>query len=240
MTVPLRFAGQRRTARLRELTGRDESAVTGPSTPAAIALLDALLEDGAAAELVAADRDRLLAALHLYAFGDRIESTLTCAQCAQPFDLHFSLSGLMESIDRRTPSAQWKALGDGRFENASGETVRLPTGSDELAVAALPLADGEDVLRRRAEWPDDEVLEEIAPLVDLELVAPCAECRHPHTVRFDIQSYFLTALAAERRRLLAETHRIAAAYSWSLAEILSLTRNDRRAFVELIQNERVA
>lgn len=227
-------------ARLRELTGRDESAVSGASTAVAISLLNGLLEEGSAAELVAADRDRLLAALHLSAFGDRIESTLTCARCAQPFDLHFSLRGLIDSIDARTPSAQWRALGDGRFEGAGGATIRLPTGSDELSVAELPPDEVEQVLRTRADWPDDDVLEEIAPLVDLELVAHCAECRHAHTVRFDIQSYFLTALASERRRLLAEIHRIAAAYSWSLAEILSLTRNDRRAFVELIQNERVA
>lgn len=239
-TVPLRFAGQRRTARLRELTGRDEAAVSGASTAAAIALLNALLEDGSAADFVAADRDRLLAALHLQAFGDRIESTLTCAKCQQPFDLHFSLRGLIDSIDARTPSAQWKALGDGRFENADGGTIRLPTGSDELAVADLPANEVEQMLRTRADWPDDDVLDEVAPLVDLELVAPCAECRHPHTIRFDIQSYFLTALASERKRLLAEIHRLATAYSWSLAEILSLTRNDRRAFVELIQNERVA
>jgi hypothetical protein len=240
ITVPLRFAGKRRTTRLRELTGRDEYAVSGAGTATAISLLTALMEDGSAAELVAADRDRLLAALHLHAFGDRIESTLTCAQCGQPFDLHFSLRGLIDSIDARTPSAQWKALGDGRFESADGATIRLPTGSDELAVAALPAEEVEEVLRARADWPEDEVLEEVAPLLDLELVAPCAECRHVHTIRFDIQSYFLTALAAERRRLLAEIHRLAVAYSWSLEEILSLTRTDRRTFVELIQNERVA
>jgi len=240
ITVPLRFAGTRRTVRLRELTGRDEYAVAGASTAAAIALLSALLEDGSAAELVAADRDRLLAAVYMGAFGDRIESTLTCAHCGQPFDLHFSLRGLIESIDARIPSTQWKALGDGRFEGSDGVTVRLPTGSDELAAAALPADEVEEVLRGRADWPDDEVLDEVAPLLDLELVAPCAECRHVHTVRFDIQSYFLTALAAERRRLLAEVNRIAVAYSWSLAEILSLTRTDRRMFVELIENERVA
>jgi len=239
-TVPLRFAGQRRMARLRELTGRDEYAVAGASTAMAIALLSALMEEGSAADLVAADRDRLLAAVHLQAFGDRIESTLTCVKCGQPFDLNFSLRGLIDSIDARTPSAQWKALGDGRFESADGATIRLPTGSDELSVADLPSEEVEGVLRTRADWPDDEVLEEVAPLLDLELVAPCAECRHVHAIRFDIQSYFLTALAGERRRLLAEIHRLAIAYSWSLPEILSLTRTDRRTFVELIQNERVA
>jgi hypothetical protein len=247
--VPLRFAGSRRTARLRELTGRDEYAVSGVSTPNAIGLLTSLLDAQApgemepirAADLVAADRDRLLAVVYERAFGDRIESTLTCARCAQPFDLHFSLQRLIETVDARTTTGHWKALGDGRFEGADGASIRLPTGNDELAAAALSADEVEPFLRNRAaEGVADEVLEEIAPLLDLELVARCAECGHTHAIQFDIQSYLLSAILTERRRLLAEINRIAAAYAWSLDEILSLSRTDRRVLVELIENERVA
>src|SRR6266478_906542 len=95
--VPLRFFG-RGQARLREVTGRDEFAVAGTSTADAIELLSSLLKKTAAegdapcaADIVSADRDRLLAAVYARAFGDRVESTLTCARCAQPFDLSFSL-----------------------------------------------------------------------------------------------------------------------------------------------------
>ena len=85
----------------------------------------------------------------------------------------------------------------------------------------------------------EELLERVAPLLDLELVAPCAECGHVHTIQFDIQTYVLGAIMAERRRLLTEVNRLARAYSWSLEEILSLRRSDRRQFVELIENEYV-
>ena len=242
--VPLRFSGERRVARLRELTGRDEYAISGGSTSSAIDLLDALLDDSSperirAADLVAADRDRLLAAVYARAFGDKIESTLNCSKCRQPFDLNFSLRELVDSVDQRTPAVQWKALGDGRFESPDGASVRLPTGRDELAASGLAPEQMESFLRERAS-ANDEALEQIAPLLDLELVARCPECDHVHIIQFDIQSYALGAILAERRRLLAEINRIAVAYAWTLDEILSLTRTDRRTLVELIENERVA
>ena len=93
-------------------------------------------------------------------------------------------------------------------------------------------------------WPEghvgfEELLEQVAPLIDLELVARCPECNHAQTLQFDIQSYVLGSIAGERRRLLVEINRIARTYSWSLDEILSLSRTDRRLLVELIENDRV-
>lgn len=240
---------------LRDLTGRDEYHLSGVDTANAVQLLSALLDSPLAGEsdrisagdLVAADRDRLLAAVYEGAFGDRIEGTLTCAKCNQPFDLHFSLRRLIDSVNQRMTPAKVKSLGDGRFET-EGLTFRLPTGADELTLAGRDSAEAESTLRERcAEGvarPQDQaaledLLERVAPLLDLELLASCAECNHVHTVQFDIQSYVLGAIVGERRRLLSEINRIAGAYAWSLDEILSLSRNDRRQFVELIENEYV-
>ena len=206
--------------------------------------------ESAPPDLVAADRDRLLAAVYAQAYGDRIESSITCTRCAQPFDLHFSLRQLIESIDQRALAVPWKALGDGRFESPEGASVRLPTGRDELTASSLAPEEMASFLRNRAALENtgaaaageaiDEAMEEIAPLLDLELVARCPECGHVHLIQFDIQSYTLGALLSERRRLLAEINRIAIAYAWTLDEILSLPRTDRRILVELIENERVA
>jgi len=241
--IELRFAAGTPAATLRELTGREERAISGVGTADAIRLLDALLQWPAdertgvrsAADLTAADRDRLLAAVYQRAFGDRIENTLTCSQCAEPFDLHFSLSGLTHSINSR---AHQRAAPVAPF--------RLPTGHDELAMLGLKPDEAEALLLNRCtesgQWPGgpeafQEMLDDMAPLLDLELTAPCAECGRAHTVRFDIQSYLLGAFLGERRRLLTEVHRIAGAYGWSFDEILSLARTERRQLVELIENE---
>src|SRR6266542_228045 len=247
-SIPLRFAGAGRIGRLRELTGRDEYTELGATTANAIALLALLLDHDAtaganelrAADLVAADRDRLLAAVYKRAFGDRIESTLTCSRCGQPFDLFFSLDRLINSVTD-TEVAGCKAIGDEKFEAANGVSFRLPTGNDELAGAGMAPEAMQSLLLSRCtsegQWPGDpagfeEMLEQVAPLIDLELLAQCPECNHSHMVQFDIQTYLLGSIMAERRRLLAEINRIARAYSWSLEEILSLSRTDRRQFVE--------
>ena len=255
-TIPLRFAGGGRIARVRELTGHDEYSVLGTSTANAIDLLTGLIDATAksddeirAIDLVAADRDRLLAAIYKKAFGDRVESTLTCEGCCQPFDIDFSLDSVVASINESSEATEWIRLADGRFEAANGLSFRLPTGRDELAAIGMTTQEVQSLLFNRciegAEWPEaevalEELLERVAPLIDLELLARCPECHHVHTIQFDIQTYLLGALVAERRRLLADINCIACSYSWSLDEILSLTRSDRRHLVELIENEYAA
>jgi hypothetical protein len=252
--IPLRFAGAGRAAYLPELTGRDEMAVCGANTANAIRLLSALLDSAAhreterlcAEDLVAADRDRVLAAVYRWAFGDRIESTLKCTRCSQPFDLHFSLRQLIAAVDERIDGEALRPVPEGQFETSDGLRFRLPTGRDELDLAGFSATEMESLLLGRCveggSWPEnriafEQVLEQVAPLLDQELLAACAECGHVHTVQFDMQTYVLGAILAERRRLLVEINRIAKAYSWSLDEILSLRRSDRRHLVELIENE---
>jgi len=256
-TIPLRFAaGGPTLVHVRELTGRDEYAVFGMSTANAIDLLSGLIETRPGdkgeriqpADFVAADRDRLLAAVYKGAFGDRIESTLTCNKCAQPFDIDFSLDRVVSSVNRPDETVDCVQLQDGTFRAANGFSFRLPTGRDELAAMGMTTSEVESFLMRRCtadcEWSSEvefeELLEKVAPLIDLELVASCPECRHVQTIQFDIQTYLLGALVAERRRLLADINNIASRYSWSLDEILSLTRSDRRHLVELIENESAA
>lgn len=256
--IPLRFAaGGRAIAHVRELTGRDEYSVFGVSTANAIDLLSGLIEtrvdvDGERIhpmDLVAADRDRLLAAIYKGAFGDRIENTLSCNKCGEPFDIDFSLQSVISSVSSTNETVDCVQLHDGTFRFGDGLSFRLPTGRDELAAIGMTTSEVESLLMKRCtedrEWPEgelefEELLEKVAPLIDLELVAACPECRHVHTIQFDIQTYLLGALVSERRRLLADINTIAATYSWSLEEILSLTRSDRRHLVELIENEYAA
>lgn len=272
--VPLQFTGLARFAFLRDLTGYDERAVSSTSTADAIRLIDSLLENPhlienttlQAVQLTASDRDRLLATIYERVFGDRIENTLTCTACGKPFDLHFSLRELTESVysrvslDERLSSEKLTMLPDGRFETSDGIgtktlegslivpiTFRLPTGADEIELAGLPPEEASLLLLSRCmqgnTFPDngsrgfEEMLDDLAPIMDIELTAFCAECGHVHTIEFDIQSYLLGAFLGERRRLMREVHRIAAFYGWSLDEILTLERSERRQLVDLIEDE---
>lgn len=254
-TVSVRFSPGQSRLRLRELTGRDERAVAGTSTSDALALLDALIiEDPAALasppradDLVASDRDRLLVAIYRRAFGERIENTVTCEKCENRFDIDFSLDGLIDSLESNRAHPAVQSIAQNTFQTEQGLRFRLPTGREELQLSGLSASDAEQALLRCCIAESDtaqieadalqQLLSEVAPLVDLELEARCPECQRTHALQFDIQSYLLNALLGERRRLTLEIHRLAVSYGWGLNDILSLHRSERRHFVELIDTE---
>jgi hypothetical protein len=254
--LALRYHGRDGWIVLRELRGHDEDSVEGTDSEAAIALLDRLLIDapdaalgsGQAAELTVPDRDRLLAAVQVATFGPRIESTVRCRACGQPFDLDFRLDLLLERLVPE-PAAIALADGHGLFRLPDGRRFRLPRGIEERMARCVPRDEMEAELLRRCVVegpPSDDLgavaraLREVGPLVDLEVEASCPECGHAQGVRFDLQHFVLKRILDERRLRALEVHRLARAYHWALAEILELPRSRRRLFVELIERDQVS
>lgn len=241
--VRLRWSTGVDVAVLGAVTGQAELAVSDTGTRSAIALVDALLLDagdraarpGSARRLAVADRDRILVQVHLDLYGPTVDSTLTCRSCGEPYDLRFRLDELAAHCDTPDDAGPppWQ-LG--------GIEFRSLTGEDELAV--LGDADRADALMRRVvEEPDqaDDLRDSIAdalgrltPSVAAPIGAACPECGAHQTADFDVQRYVLTRLLGEQRRLWQSVHVIAATYHWSRAEILSLPRREREAYVDAI------
>jgi hypothetical protein len=218
---------------LRELHGRDELAVDGVDTRAALALLDRLIGQASlpAASLCASDRDALLAALHRREWGDRIVTTLVCVACGERFDLSFALSAVQAHLAKA----------------ATGAALSPPTAQQELdasaqgaraGVAALAAALGVSDPDPAAIAALADTLEAEAPILDLDITAECAECGHPQAAHFDVQSFVLQRLIGERALLQAEVHLLASNYGWSLREILGMSRPTRRGFVRMIDDAR--
>ncbi len=252
--ISFRFARGHSRVRLRELNGYDEQAVGGVDTASAINLLDLLLvplsgsgeQPLKSASLTASDRDRLLAAVYERTYGPRIESTSRCALCDNLFDLSFSIEDLVSALDAHSSSPAAEMQPDGMFLMPDGARFRLPTGEDELAVLGLAPDEAARALLERCliERKTDvdfsaveEAMEEIAPVLDLDLDAECPECGGKQAVHFNVQFYLLRAIEQDRRRTAQEAHRLATAYGWSLKEIMSLPRSLRRTFTELIEAE---
>ena len=252
--VQLRFRQGAPTVFVRDLTGNDERRVRDTSTQSAVDLLARLVEwpaggNAHADELTAPDRDRMLAAIYQRAFGKKIDSTATCTACSSPYDLGFALDDLFAALDRSTESNTTQQLGDGTFRTSSGLHFRLPTAREEIEVSQLPLEKAEQVLASRCvlESPEgdspsalEDAIEEVAPVLDLDIDTACPECGVRQGVRFDMQFYLLSAIERERTHVLREIHRIASAYGWSFKEILGLERNDRQALVQLIEGDLAA
>lgn len=242
---------------LRPLCGHDEVLINSTGSVEPVAFLDRLLLEAPgttvgpkkAKALAVCDCDRLFAAIYLQYFGERIEGTALCRDCNEPFESSFSLRDLMTSLE---DGAAANAVGpdeEGIYTLPDGRRFRLPTADDQYSVIGLEPEKVAATLLERCMVEGDPMespeiiqtaMDDVGPVLDLDLEAVCPKCGAPQSVRFDIQTYVLRALAYEKRFLIHEVHRIAMAYGWGQEEILSLTREDRRAFVRLIEVDYVA
>jgi hypothetical protein len=237
---------------LRALCGHDEAGIEGTSSIEATAFLDRLLVDmpgtsvgpGKAGNLAISDRDRLLAMIYMQCFGDRVESAVPCQVCDRSFDLHFSLSGLMDSLYNRQDVRATGPNEQGVYTMADGRQFRLPTSADQRWVLGLDPQQAINALLDRCIVKGDPqvdtetlqaAMDDVGPILDVDVEACCAECGTGQNVRFSMPSYLLRALAYEKRFLTREVHRIATVYGWGLQEILTLSRDDRRTYVRLIE-----
>lgn len=235
--------------RMRETRGRDEILAAEGETADLLRQLLVPMAIGDLApehvlEVTASDRDRIVALLYADALGDAVECRSGCERCSEPFEVELSIRNLCErvyTVERDPRPANER----GEYTTAAGSRFRLPTIGDLAALAGLPRERLAAALAERCVLhasADDDVEELIAatgPLLDLDLSATCPTCEAPQSVRFEIQRFFQSSMARERRWLTREVHRIAVAYSWRLTEILDLPRSVRREHVALIEAEGV-
>lgn len=246
-----------RFACLTPLRGYDELAVEDTGDLAAIDLLSRLLVDvpgtrvgpGTAWELAVPDRDRLLAAVYRRQYGERVECSVECQGCRESFDLEFDLDRLTSELDRADPSAAVGPDGDGTYTIDDGRRFRLPNGEDQRSVVGLEPEEAVTAVLERCvvdgDGPADReriesAMAAVGPTLDLDLEASCPDCGLVQPVRFAMHAHLLGLLASERVWLAHEVHAIASAYGWSLDEILGLTREDRHAYVRLIEADRTS
>ena len=251
--VPL-DRGAVRWAMIREPAGFDEEAVSGRGTLDAVRLIDSLLVDapgaavepGGAMRLTVPERDLLLAAAYRMIWGAKIEGTTPCARCGELFEYAFDLGALIASVQDAAPDL---AVENGVYTLGDGCRFRLPSAQDELDIAGLSEEDAERVLLERcivAGDPDEDgtavlaAMDDVGSGLDVELSAACATCGHIHALRFQMQDYLLGAISGNWASLTESVHRLALAYRWGLAEILSLPSRRRRAFVALLDGDRIA
>ncbi|TKW77496.1 MAG: hypothetical protein DI543_15400 [Bradyrhizobium icense] len=245
-----------RVAYLREPRGVDELSVDPGHPSAATQLIARLLvarsgEDSVpeptARELSMHDRDLVLAALYRHLYGDQIESVVRCRGCGTLVEASFSLAAL---IAHRVPDySAGRPDGAGGFVTTTGLSFRLPTVGDREDAAALPPADALGQLVKRCLGRDgtaqeiselQDRLDEVAPLLDLDVAVTCPHCSRRDDIRFSIGRFTIAAMARESRLLPLEIHRLAVAYGWPFDQIAGLDRSLRRSLLRCVEAERGA
>lgn len=182
-------------------------------------------------------RNAALLRLRRSLFGDALKSCVDCTECGERLEFALSADAFLErAASHALTHAQ---LGQLR--------VRLPTTRDLASVA--PETDetcaARKLLERLLEAPADEAgfseeeltraLDAADPCLDLTLDLSCPACNHTWSAPFDVPAYLWEEIDARARRLLDEVHALARTYCWSEQQILALSDERRRAYLERVQ-----
>lgn len=137
--------------------------------------------------------------------------------------------------------------------------VRLPTGADQEALCHLDRENGAEALQRLLErcvvrigpcsrpGPEDiarlsplarmeieQAMERAAPGPDLLLQGDCPECGREFPIPFDLQDFFFGEVRTSCDLLYREVHYLAFNYHWSEEEIMGMSRERRRRYIEVL------
>ena len=181
-------------------------------------------------------RNAALLRLRRSLFGDALKSCVDCPGCGERLEFALSADALLER-------AAGHALTHAQLGNMR---VRLPTTRDLASVAAETEEShaARKLLERLVDTPagesgfsDEELtraLDAADPCLDLTLDLSCPACNHAWSAPFDVPAYLWEEIDVRARRLLDEVHALASAYCWSEEQILALSEERRRAYLERV------
>jgi len=92
-------------------------------------------------------------------------------------------------------------------------------------------------LSPRARAEIEQQMERVAPHVDLLMEATCVECGRAFSAPFDLQRFFFGELRTSGDLLYREVHYLAFHYHWSEREIMEMTRERRRRYIDVLADE---
>ena len=241
-----------------ELLAVWERARAQPVTTQALMLLEAAEPDSRGEELSRLSvgrRDGRLLALREALFGARLVGLTACPQCGQQLELSIHTSELRTTAQHDVPETL--SVRNGSYV----ATFRLPNSKDLAALAERNVPHDEqdairDLLSRclvelrrngRRQKPDGlramplELIEAIAaemekadPQANVQLNLRCANCGHQWLSAFDIVSFLWSEIDNWARRVLHEVCVLASAFGWREADILAMSTQRRRVYIQMI------
>lgn len=244
---------------LRPLNGHTEQALLaaeefGESTPQFVTgVLAAIVEKVGqedfgvekAADLCVADRQWLMLQLARHLNGDLVWLTSTCGVCSSSFDVSVNISDLPVKVSGKDFPHPHRSI------QGFDVVLRVPTGLDQEALMDIDDESAPRFLLERCvatvngkspekKWLDalpesaiheiETALEDVSPSVATSLALDCPECGADQVVKLNPYGFFRRGSGG----LLEEIHMLAFHYHWSEQEILSLSRQRRRAYLQLI------
>jgi hypothetical protein len=210
------------------------------STRRALALLSTAVGSGEWELLSIGIRDGALLTLRERLFGPDVSAVVPCPQCGERQELSFTVDEV-----RAPPPATAAEL----RVSVDGHEVafRLPTSADlENLTAGIDVDRAAEVLLKAcvltAEPAElspelvaavEERMAAADPQAEVTLALCCDACGARWEAPFDIATFLWSEVDAWAWRLLGEVHQLARAYGWSERDVLALSPQRRRIYLEV-------
>ena len=201
-------------------------------------------------ERTAGERNRQLLFLRKYLFGDAIQASTECPNCAARVELGFSISALCRHEDAPDQKEQLLVAEDYNVRWRLPTSLELAEFSDELiperirerllARCLLDVRSGDQQLDPLDCPPAiiDAVSAAMAdadPYGNMQLELNCPECSESWHATFDAGMFLWQEIDSWAYRLLSEVHCLATSYGWSEQEILGMSGQRRGLYLEMVQ-----
>jgi hypothetical protein len=184
-------------------------------------------------DLPLGERDDRLLALRAATFGSRLEALARCPACGERVELRFSTADVSD------------AAGDSSSSGGADAAVRPLTTRDLVQVSGCTsVAEARRELAQRCtgvamlDAPQIEAaaqrLEEIDGAAMRLIESRCPACGACWTSEFDVAAFLWLEIEAAAVRLLADVHTLARAYGWREQDILAMSPQRRRVYLELV------
>lgn len=191
-------------------------------------------------------RDRRLIEIRLATFGDGLSGYAECPRCRSGVEFELSCRELLNQPGQTNPIPR-RVRHDGKQWE-----LRAPNSWDLSAVMSAP----DPSSARLALWnrcarladepnrgnldsatpPDEELIDQISaldPFAEILIDLSCQSCGHSWQSLFDIATFVWSEIRVRSRRLLQDIDALARTYGWTEGEILGLSDQRRRLYVEM-------
>lgn len=212
---------------------------------------DTLLDEEVVRGLSVGDREALLWHLRRLTLGDAVDATVSCADCDEKASIQLSVDQLLHS-----PYESWAPVVGASIDEREIE-FRVPTGADQERVARSrldPATGAIEILKACVlsidGAPPTEAdlgalvgglssrMAELDPQAETLLETSCPSCGALVVAELDAGAFLFEEVAIRSRYLFAEIHVLASNYHWSERDILSMTADRRRTYLDLIEATR--
>lgn len=193
------------------------------------------------------DRVAILFNARKIILGNIIACTATCLNCSSKMSFDLNISDLLQ-IHRSDKNQEFYELNtegykikfrplcaiDQDYSIKKFSSVEMIGNKlvKSCVVNSIPLLP--KILPKKIEIDIGMKMDDIDPLSDLSLRVSCPECSKIFEVFFPSEEFILREFAAHSKNLEHEIHWIALHYGWSESEILKLSLQKRKRYVELI------